>query len=134
MERGRKKTTDPVARMCRSDESKIVRAFLSKVGEKWGIVLLVMLSRAPRQRARFSELQQMLDGISQRMLTTTLRDLERDGFVSREVFPEVPPRVEYELTDLGRSLLEPLEHLVRWIGSHWVSIERSRERFDARAR
>lgn len=134
MERSRKKTTDPVARMCRSDEARIVRAFLAKVGEKWSIVLLVMLSRAPRQRARFSELQKMMDGISQRMLTTTLRDLERDGFVSREVFPEVPPRVEYELTDLGRSLLEPMEQLVRWIGGHWASIERSRARFDARAR
>ncbi len=134
MDKGRKKTADPVARMCRNEESKIVRAFLTKVGEKWNIILLVMLSRAPGQRARFSELQKMMDGISQRMLTSTLRDLERDGFVSRTVFPEVPPRVEYELTDLGRSLLAPMGQLVEWIGGHWTSIEEARARFDARPR
>ncbi len=75
----------------------------------------------------------MMDGICSGY-STTLRDLERDGFVSREVFPEVLPRVEYELTELGLSLLEPMEQLVGWIGSHWASIERSRERFDTRTR
>ena len=76
----------------------------------------------------------MLDGISQRVLTTTLRNLERDGFLSREAFAEVPPRVEYELTSLGRSLLEPMQHLVQWIGSNWNSVKKARESFDQRAR
>ena len=120
--------------MCKSEEAKVVRGFLSRIGDKWSILLVVMLARTPKNRARFSELQTMVDGISQRMLTTTLRNLERDGFVSREVFPEVPPRVEYELTALGLSLLEPMEQLVQWIGSNWNSIKRARERFDKRAR
>ncbi len=84
--------------MCKNEESAAVRKFLTKVGDKWSILLVVMLAKTPQHRARFSELQRMVDGISQRMLTTTLRNLERDGFLSREIFPEIPPRVEYELT------------------------------------
>ena len=103
--------------MCKSEESSVVRQFLA---------------RTPGHRARFSELQRALDGISQRMLTTTLRNLERDGFVRREVFPEVPPRVEYELTRLGHSLIDPMEHLVQWIGTHWSSIKKARASFDDR--
>lgn len=118
--------------MCRNDESNAVREFLSKVGDKWSILLVVMLAKTPKHRARFSELQKMIDGISQRMLTTTLRNLERDGFLSREVFPEVPPRVEYELTDLGLSLLGPMQQLVDWIGSNWPSIKKARIHFDKR--
>jgi DNA-binding HxlR family transcriptional regulator len=76
----------------------------------------------------------MVDGISQRMLTTTLRNLERDGFLTREVFPEVPPRVEYELTALGLTLLRPMQELVDWIGRNWNSIKKAREHFDKRAR
>jgi DNA-binding HxlR family transcriptional regulator len=91
-----------------------------------------MLARTPHNRARFSELQKLVDGISQRMLTTTLRNLERDGFLQREVFPEVPPRVEYELTSLGLSLLKPMEHLVQWVGSNWPSIKEARAHFDMR--
>jgi DNA-binding HxlR family transcriptional regulator len=68
------------------------------------------------------------------MLTTTLRQLERDGLLTREVFPEVPPRVEYELSALGLSLLEPMQHLVRWIGNNWSSIKKARDSFDKRAR
>jgi DNA-binding HxlR family transcriptional regulator len=68
------------------------------------------------------------------MLTTTLRNLERNGFLTREVFPEVPPRVEYELTSLGLSLLSPMEHLVQWIGVNWAPIKEARERFDNAAR
>lgn len=130
MVKGRKKSPDPVLRMCQSEESLVVRELLTKLGEKWNVITLVMLARTPGNRARFSELQRMLDGISQRVLTTTLRTLERDGFVKREVFPEVPPRVEYELTELGRSLLAPLDELVTWIGSHWPSIKTARDRFD----
>ncbi|WP_419806205.1 winged helix-turn-helix transcriptional regulator [Terriglobus sp.] len=91
----------PVALTCRSEETEPLREFLARVGDKWSILLVVTLSRKPNHRARFSELQKSIDGISQRMLTTTLRQLERDGLLSREVFPEVPPRVEYELTRLG---------------------------------
>jgi DNA-binding HxlR family transcriptional regulator len=76
----------------------------------------------------------LADGISQRMLTTTLHNLERDGFLSREVFPEVPPRVEYELTGLVLSLLEPMQQLVQRIGGNWSSIKEARESFDRRAR
>ena len=90
--------------MCKNNESKAVREFLTKVGDKWSILLIVMLAKTPNHRARFSELQRMVDGISQRMLTTTLRNLERDGFLSREVFPEVPPRVEYAMTEKGLTL------------------------------
>ena len=132
MEKRRKSTAEPLVRMCDSEESRAVRDFLAKVGDKWSILVLVMLQKTPGHRARFSEIQRMVRGISQRMLTTTLRDLERDGFVSREVFPEVPPRVEYELTSLGLGLMEPMQHLVDWIGGHWRAIHHARERFDQR--
>ncbi len=130
MEKQRKNHKEPLALMCHNDESKAVREFLAKVGDKWSILLIVMLARTPKHRARFSELQRMVDGISQRMLTTTLRNLERDGFLSREVFPEVPPRVEYELTALGLTLLEPMQLLVDWIGKNWNGIKKAREYFD----
>jgi len=129
---GKSGAVEPIALMCKSEETKVLRDFMTKVGDKWSILLVVTLARMPNHRARFSELQRMVDGISQRMLTTTLRNLERDGFLSREVFPEVPPRVEYELTDLGLSLLEPMQHLVQWIGSNWDSIKKARESFDKR--
>ena len=93
----------PVALTCRSEETEPLRELLARIGDKWSILLVVTLSRKPKHRARFSELQKSVDGISQRMLTTTLRQLERDGLLSREVFPEVPPRVEYELSELGLS-------------------------------
>ncbi len=118
--------------MCRSDDVGVVRDLLTKVGDKWTMLLVVTLARTPSKRARFSELQRMLEPISQRVLTTTLRDLERDGFVSREVFAEVPPRVEYELTPLGIDMLEPIERVVEWMRANWPSIEASRARFDAR--
>ena len=134
MKKRPEKTREPLALMCKNEESKAVREFLTKVGDKWSILLVVMLARVPKHRARFSELQRMVDGISQRMLTTTLRNLERDGFLSREVFPEVPPRVEYELTALGLTLLGPMQQLVDWIGINWSSIKRAREHFDKRSR
>ena len=124
----------PVALTCRSEETEPLREFLAKIGDKWSVLLVVTLSRKPHHRARFSELQRSVEGISQRMLTTTLRQLERDGLLSREVFPEVPPRVEYELTELGLSLLEPMRNLVHWIGSNWEFIKKARVGFDHRAR
>jgi DNA-binding HxlR family transcriptional regulator len=134
MEKRRKNNKEPLALMCNNEESKAVREFLTKVGDKWSVLLIVMLAKTPMHRARFSELQRMVDGISQRMLTTTLRNLERDGLLSREVFPEVPPRVEYELTTLGLTLLRPMQQLVDWIGNNWKSIKKTREHFDERSR
>ncbi len=123
---------EPMALMCKGDHAKAARELLTRVGDKWSILLVVMLARSPNHRARFSELHRMVEGISQRMLTTTLRNLERDGFLKRESFPEIPPRVEYELTALGLSLLDPMEHLVGWIGHNWRSIKAARERFDGK--
>lgn len=131
---GKSTVFGPVALTCRSEETEPLREFLAKVGDKWSVLLVVTLSRKPCHRARFSELHKSVDGISQRMLTTTLRQLERDGLLSREVFPEVPPRVEYELTGLGLSLLEPMRNLVHWIGSNWNSIKKARVGFDNRVR
>lgn len=107
-----------------------VREFLTRVGDKWTILIIVMLSKAPGRRARFSELQKMVPSISQRMLTTTLRNLERDGMLTREVFPEIPPRVEYELTPLGLNVLEPLEALIKWVEKNWAAVQKAREKFD----
>ena len=123
---------EPVALMCKGEHAKAARELLTRVGDKWSILLVVMLARSPRHRARFSELQRLVDGISQRMLTTTLRQLERDGLLKREIYPEVPPRVEYELTALGLSLLKPMEHLVGWIGDNWPAIRDARESFDGK--
>lgn len=134
MEKRQPNNKEPLALMCHSEESNAVREFLTKVGDKWSILLIVMLAKTPKHRARFSELHRMVDGISQRMLTTTLRNLERDGLLSREVFAEVPPRVEYELTPLGLTLLGPLQQLVDWIGNNWGSIKKTREHFDERSR
>lgn len=116
--------------ICPSEEKKDLRELLTKVGDKWSILLIVMLARSPNQKARFSELQKLVDGISQRMLTTTLRSLERDGFVTREIFPQVPPRVEYTLTSLGTSLLVPMEHIVEWVLENRMTIRKARELYD----
>lgn len=123
---------EPVALMCQGEHAKAARELLTRVGDKWSILLIVVLARAPNHRARFSELHRLVDGISQRMLTTTLRNLERDGFLKRESFPEIPPRVEYEITPLGLSILQPMEHLVGWIGKNWPTIKRARELFETR--
>jgi DNA-binding HxlR family transcriptional regulator len=117
--------------VCAGHDADAVRDLLSRVGDKWSIFLIVSLSKIPGQRARFSEIEKGIPGISQRMLTTTLKSLVRDGFISREVFPEVPPRVEYELTDLGRSILGPMQNLVNWIGGNWPEVKKSRAKKDA---
>ena len=96
---------DPAA-VCRSSDPMAVRELLTKIGDKWTIFLVLSLDLLGG-RARFSELERAVPGISQRMLSLTLKNLERDGLVIRELFPEVPPRVEYEITDLGKSLLRP---------------------------
>ena len=108
-----------------------VRELLTKIGDKWTIFVVLSLELLGG-RARFSELERAVPGISQRMLSVTLKNLERDGLVVREVFPEVPPRVEYEITDLGNSLLAPTQGLVDWAKAHWEKVRDAQSRFDAR--
>ena len=94
--------------------------------------MILSLAQLPGERARFSEIERAIPGISQRMLTLTLRTLERDGLLTRELFPEVPLRVEYELTALSRSLLLPMWGLVDWVKEHWQQVKESRIEFDAK--
>lgn len=109
-----------------------VRELLTRIGDRWSILLIFTLSKLHRNRARFSELEKSIPGISQRMLTLTLRNLERDGLIERELFPEVPPRVEYELTNLGMSLLRPLEGLIDWVTVNWEEVKKAQARFDSK--
>ena len=127
---GKTTALDPAA-VCGHRNPMAVRQLLTKVGDKWSIFLVLSLSLLGG-RARFSELERAIPGISQRMLSSTLRNLERDGLVTREVFPEVPPRVEYEITDLGKSLLVPMQSLVDWVKMHWDQVEEAQSRFDQR--
>lgn len=120
MARTATRTLDPAA-ICRSSDPLAVRELLSRIGDKWTIFVVLSLDLLGG-RARFSELERAVPGISQRMLAVTLRSLERDGLVTREVFPEVPPRVEYEITPLGQSLLLPTQGLVDWAKAHWEQV------------
>jgi DNA-binding HxlR family transcriptional regulator len=106
-----------------------VASILARVGDKWSVFVIMLLGEGPR---RFNEIKRTIDGISQRMLTLTLRGLERDGLVTRTVFPTIPPRVDYELTDLGRGLAKPVKALGKWVFEHRPEIEGAREKFDAR--
>jgi DNA-binding HxlR family transcriptional regulator len=104
-----------------------VREVLGRVGDKWSALTIARLGTGTQ---RFSQLRRDIDGISQRMLTVTLRNLERDGLVSRQIYPEVPPRVEYTLTDLGTSLHGSILGLVQWSEDHTTEIQRARTRYD----
>jgi len=106
-----------------------IRSLLDRIGDKWSLLVLGTLQAGPQ---RFTVLLRGIDGISQRMLTLTLRHLERDGLVRREVYPVVPPKVEYELTDLGHTLLRPVLELVAWSQEHADEIEGHRATYDAR--
>ena len=108
------------------------RDMLSRVGDKWSLLVIAMLEGMPDRRGRFSDLKRSIPGISQRMLTATVRNLERDGMLTRHVYAEVPPRVEYQLTTLGRGLMDPVRGLVSWLQANWSVIRGARERFDAR--
>lgn len=114
----------------RSGEGCPVRDVLERVGDKWSVLLVVELTHGPR---RFSELLRAVDGISRRMLTRTLRLLERDGLVNRTVFATVPPSVEYRITPLGEELALPLEALAAWAVTHRHTVEAARAAFDQRA-
>lgn len=107
-----------------------VRHLLDRIGDKWSLLIISSLAESDGGRRRFSDLMRSVGGISQRMLTTTLRHLERDGLVTREVFPEIPPRVEYTLTAQGYSLLVPVKSLIDWVTDHWPAIEKSRAVYD----
>ncbi len=108
---------------CRS-----VSEILGRVGDKWTVLVVMALRARPR---RFNDIKRAVGGVSQQMLTRTLRMLERDGMVSRTVYPTVPPQVEYALTDLGRSLSEPVIQLGQWAQAHLGVIYDNRERYDA---
>lgn len=107
-----------------------VRSVLDRIGDKWAIYVVDRLGQGPR---RFSELRRGIDGITARMLTVTLRGLERDGILTRTVHAAVPPRVDYELTPLGESLLDTIGQLVSWADAHIAEIEAAREDYDTRA-
>ena len=113
------------ARDCSSRET------LQTVTGRWGSLVLTALGES---NYRFSALRRRVDGVSERMLSQTLQNLERDGMLSRHVFPEVPPRVEYQLTALGRELMKPVCGLVDWLERKWPEIRTAREKFDARQR
>src|SRR5581483_429332 len=110
------------------EDCRAVSEVLSRVGDKWTVLVVTTLGDGPK---RFNEIRRALGSISQRMLTLTLRGLERDGLVTRTVFPTVPPRVDYELTKLGRSLLEPVNGLSLWARRNRASIVEARRKFDA---
>lgn len=117
-------TWDPYGRGCPS------RVLLDRIGDRWTVLVVGMLARGPR---RFGELGRDVEGISHKMLTQTLRTLERDGLVRRTVHPTVPPRVDYELTRLGVSLTGPLAILSTWAVAHMDDVLASREEYDAAA-
>jgi DNA-binding HxlR family transcriptional regulator len=104
-----------------------VSEVLARVGDKWTVLVVGLLGGGPK---RFSELQRAVDGISQKMLTTTLRNMERDGFCTRTMYPSIPPRVDYELTKLGRDLLAPVKALADWAIANRERINAARQRFD----
>lgn len=104
---------------------------LARVGDKWSVLVFMQLETEP---VRFAELRRRIAGISPKMLASTLRGLEREGFVSRTVHPTKPPSVEYALTDLGREMAEPIRAVGSWVLANLPRIESARERFDAGAR
>jgi DNA-binding HxlR family transcriptional regulator len=110
-----------------TSDCRAVSGVLARVGDKWSVLIIVLLGDGPH---RFGEIKRMVGGISQRMLTLTLRGLERDGLLTRTVFPTIPPRVDYELTKLGRTLRAAVEPLGAWAQSHVADIHKARERFD----
>ncbi len=114
---------DPTDPICRT-----ISTLLSRIGDKWTVLVVQTLSDGPR---RFNELRREIPSVSQRMLTLTLRNLERDGLVSRTVTPTIPPRVDYELTELGKSLQKPICGLAGWATDNVEAIHEAQARFDA---
>ena len=112
------------------DRCLAAREVLNRVGDKWSVYVVALLGQGPR---RFSELRRTIEGISQRMLTLTLRGLERDGLVTRTVYATIPPRVDYALTPLGQTLLVPVQALAMWADEHRGEIQQARGRFDRKS-
>ena len=112
---------DPFNSQCPS------RQVLDRIGDRWSVLILVALSHGPM---RYTELSRRIDGVSQKMLTQTLRGLERDGMVARTVHPVIPPRVDYELTDLGRTLRRPISALEAWAIAHMDDVVAARVVYD----
>jgi DNA-binding HxlR family transcriptional regulator len=113
-----------------TEECRALSSILARVGDKWTVLIVVLLGDGPK---RFNEIKRSVGGISQRMLTFTLRGLERDGLVTRTVFNTSPPRVDYELTKLGSTLWEAVEPLSAWARAHVSEIVASRRQYDERA-
>jgi DNA-binding HxlR family transcriptional regulator len=113
------------------EDCRAVSDVLDRIGDKWSVLVVVMLGNGPK---RFNELRRAIASISQRMLTLTLRGLERDGLVARTLFATIPPRVDYELTKLGRSLLQPVGALGEWARENHRKIVEARQQFDTRQR
>lgn len=111
-------------------QCQLVNDVISLVGDKWSVLIIVLLGGGKR---RFSDIKRAVDGISQKMLTVTLRGLERDGYVTRTVYPTIPPKVEYELTDLGRELLVPLRALGQWAIANHARVSAARAAYDGRS-
>src|SRR5579859_2224230 len=116
---------DPAGEDCRD-----VRSILALVADKWTVLIVVLLGDGPK---RFNEIKRAVGGISQRMLTFTLRGLERDGLVKRTVFPTTPPRVDYELTKLGSTLWSAVEPLSEWARTHVNEILRARKKYEKKS-
>jgi DNA-binding HxlR family transcriptional regulator len=114
---------DPSSPVCRT-----ISTLLARIGDKWTVLVVQTLGEGPR---RFNELRREIPSVSQRMLTLTLRNLERDGLVSRTVTPSIPPRVDYELTELGQSLLKPICGLANWATDNVEAIHQAQAHFDA---
>jgi DNA-binding HxlR family transcriptional regulator len=111
----------------RTEDCRAVSDILQRVGDKWTVLVVSQLGNGPM---RFNELRHIIGGISQKMLTSTLRGLERDGFVTRTVFPTIPPRVDYELTELGHELLIPVTALGEWARENTARVTEARIKFD----
>jgi DNA-binding HxlR family transcriptional regulator len=112
------------------EDCRKVSQILARIGEKWSMLVVMLLRDGPR---RFNDIKRNTGGISQQMLTRTLRGLERDGMVTRTIFPTSPPQVEYNLTELGRSMSEPVLAFGLWVQEHLPEIDVARHRFDQRA-
>jgi DNA-binding HxlR family transcriptional regulator len=123
---------DDLTEICTSlsADGQLARDLLDRIGDKWSVLIIASLRHGP---VRFTAIQQAAAGISQRMLSLNLRQLQRDGLISRTSYPEVPPRVEYELTDLGCSLLTPVLALARWAGDNATQVRTHRDAFDETA-
>jgi DNA-binding HxlR family transcriptional regulator len=111
-------------------ECRVLTDVLSRIGDKWTVMVVGVLSHGP---LRYNQIFRQVEGVSQRMLTLTLKGLERDGLVKRTMYPTIPPRVDYELTERGRTLIVPLQALWTWASANQPAIEDSRRQFDLRA-